>query len=599
MSRNKKEKGKISLRHCRKIRREDGLRLKTIESFTFRSLVEAVASRYRDRIAYSVCRAGEESDISFKTLRFNVRAASSYLLSLGYKKGDRVAVCGESSAQWMIMYFALTYIGLTAVPILPDFSEPEVLHIIEESGARGVCVNLKQYHKVSSLMAKEGFDIFRMNDLVHIPELSEHYAFDNAPGISLTQFKINDRALEQNMPCEDDIASIIFTSGTTGASKGVVLTQKNLLVCADEATDVYIHIKKGMKVLSILPVSHVYEFSITQILTLMMGCHIYFLGKAPATSALMAAFKEVHPSVILSVPLLMEKIYRKAVAPMLKDNPKIARLAKNPLTSPIVYGAVRRKLMATIGGKMKFFGLGGAPLDPEVEAFLNKANFPYAPGYGLTETSPLIACAGPKRRNIFNCWYGTVKHTRGYVGKVVSHVDLRIDNPNSEGVGEILVKGPNVMQGYYNRPDLNEQAFTEDGYFRTGDLGKLSSFGYLAIKGRCKTMILGPGGENIYPENIESLINNLEFVEESLVVPENGGLLALIKIDVEAMSQSLKISIEEARAQASDYIARIRKEVNSQLAVFSKISAAELQEEPFEKTPTQKIKRFLYPKKNK
>jgi long-chain acyl-CoA synthetase len=237
----------------------------------------------------------------------------------------------------------------------------------------------------------------------------------------------------------------------------------------------------------------------------------------------------------------------------------------------------------TFGGRLKFFGIGGAPLDREVEQFLSDAKFPYAIGYGLTETSPLIAGGQPK------------KHYVGTIGKLVEHVDVKLENPDpATGVGEILVKGPNVMQGYYDNPSLNAEVFTSDGYFRTGDLGHLDKHGRLSIKGRTKTMILGSGGENIYPELIEAVINNQSFVTESLVVPEHGGLIALVKIDFDMFAQKMAITVNDAKTEALKYVAKLREDVNKELSAFSRISAVELQEEPFQRTPTQKIKRFLY-----
>ena len=335
--------------------------------------------------------------------------------------------------------------------------------------------------------------------------------------------------------------------------------------------------------------SHVYEFTIGQILPLMVGVEITFLGRPPAVSVLLPALSEVRPHVMLTVPLLIEKVYKAAVLPVLRDNKKISSMLNKPIIGSFVYRTIGKKLMKTFGHNLVFFGIGGAPLDKDVEIFLHKAHFPYAIGYGLTETSPLVA----------GCGSAHSRQHPGFVGEIVTDDDVILLDKNSEGVGEIAVKGPNVMKGYYNRDDLNSEVFTEDGYFRTGDLGFIDSHNRLSIRGRVKTMILGPGGENIYPELIESLINNQSFVEESLVVPEDGGLVALIKIDVNMMAEKMKISAMEAHQEALKYIKTIRADVNTQLSSFSRISDVKLQEEPFARTPTQKIKRFLYGKKDK
>lgn len=592
----KKEKGKkekrhvISTRECRRVKRVDGLKMKFFTKYTFRNFYEVIESRYPKKNMYRVFR-DEDSTITFGDFARRVRSVSSYLLSLGIGKGDRIAILGESCPNWMVMYCAITSIGAVSVPILPDFTEREVTEIVRHSGSRAVAVLSKHYPKLLKYLEENMVELFRLEDLFHLPYEVGHpepQRFLSCPGVSMKEFKVNRKALDEHQPEEDDLASIIYTSGTTGSSKGVMLTHKNILRCADLNTDVYIKARSGMRALSILPMSHVYEFTIGQILVLVQGIEIVFLGKPPAVSILLPALKEERPHIILSVPLLIEKVYRSAVLPTIRDNKKLANMIRNPLTSGFVHKVINRKIMATFGGRLKFFGIGGAPLDPEVELFLYKAGFPYAIGYGLTETSPLIAGCSPKKRD----------HKPGFVGKIVEDDDVVLLDKNSEGVGEIAVKGPNVMLGYYMRDDLNSEAFTEDGYFRTGDLGYLDRKGRLAIKGRVKTMILGPAGENIYPELIENLINAQEFVQESLVVPNDGGLLALIKIDIEMMSKKLKISIDDARNEARKYVKNLRKDLNSQLSSYSRLDETELQEEPFDRTPTQKIKRFLYPKKN-
>lgn len=591
MSKKKKEKKKvISAKVCRKVRREDGYRMKFMSEYTFRNFYEVIESRFSKRMMYSVFRSDES--LTYGQFAHNVRAAATYLLKMGLKKGDKVAIMAESCPNWMVAYVALTSVSIVAVPILPDFSLLEADGILKHSQAKAVFLNQKQYAKIKSSVEENDLELFRIEDLFHIPKnivIEDEKHFTLTPGISIINTKIEQGVLDQNKPKEDDLASIIYTSGTTGSSKGVMLTHFNILRCADLNTDVYVKVNPGDKALSILPMSHVYEFTIGQVLPLLQGVEITFLGKPPAVSILLPALSEVRPHIMLTVPLLIEKVYRSAVVPVITGNEKIKKLLKYPVLGSFVYKVIGRKILSTFGHRLKFFGIGGAPLDSEVEYFLYRAAFPYAIGYGLTETSPLIAGCGPKKS----------MHKLSFVGKVVEDDDVILDDKNSEGVGEILVKGPNVMQGYYLRDDLNSEVFTSDGYFRTGDLGYKDKKGFLSIKGRCKTMILGPAGENIYPEPIENLINAQEFVEESLVVPSNGGLLALIKIDIELMSKKLKIDIDSARKEAEKYVKEIRKTVNAQLSAYSRISETELQKEPFERTPTQKIKRFLYPKKKK
>ncbi len=583
----KNKKKQLSFKRCRSIPRADGLRMKTVPAYTFPDFVDAISSRWPRKLCYSVYR-DQQSDMTYQELGIYSKAVAQYLLSLGYKKGDKIAIFGESCPHWMVMYLGITCIGCIAVPILPDFTQTEAVNIIKESGARAVCLNQKAYGKAGAFLLENDIKIFRMEDLVHVHQISKDFDYLKAPGFPMMSQKIINSEIEARKPMEDDIASIIFTSGTTGTSKGVVLSHKNILRNADYSTDEFVKVKVGYKVLSILPMSHVYEFTIGQVLTLMCGCHITFLGKPPAVSILMPAFKEIRPHVMLTVPLLIEKVYKAAVMPVLKDNVKIKRFLNTPFKG-IIYRLIGHKLESSFGGRLVFFGIGGAPLDKEVERFLHSAHFPYAIGYGLTETSPLIAGCCPT--------HGSQKP--GYIGKVLEDDHVILLNKNDEGVGEIAVKGINVMSGYYNNDSLNNEAFTEDGYFKTGDLGAFDKKGRLAIMGRVKTMILGPGGENIYPESIESLINNMSFVQESLVVPENGGLLALIKIDIKAFAEKKKMDINDAKEEAKKYILSLRKEVNAQLSAFSRIDEVELQEEEFERTPSQKIKRFLYATREK
>ena len=586
MSKKKEKKKKAevwSYSRIKKLHRDDGLKMKSVTSYTMESVVETTSSRNAKRIALRTF-GEDESEVTYAQLKTMKDAIGVSLLEEGFVRGDRIAIMGESCPTWIISYFGITSIGCTAVPVLPDFSAKEVYQILTHAKVKGVVINAKHFEKVVAYLGenKDSY-LVRMEDLFHIPQLissqlSTKEQFASAPGRDIRRRKLDKKAVqlrETSIAREDDLASLIYTSGTTGNSKGVMLTHKNLVWNADVSTDVYVNLKPGDKVLSILPISHVYEFTTGQILELMRGCEIVYLGKAPAPSVLLPALKEVRPRIVMTVPLLIEKVYRNAVLPVLRDNENLKKWLRFGVTRRLISRVIGRKLKMTFGGRLKFFGIGGAPLDREVESFLADAKFPYAIGYGLTETAPLIAGGLPK------------KHFVGKIGKLVEHVDVKLESPDPETqVGEILVKGPNVMQGYYDNPALNEASFTRDGYFRTGDLGHIDKHGRLSIKGRTKTMILGSGGENIYPELIESVINNQDFVTESLVVPEHGGLIALIKIDLDSFAQKMALNVNDAKHEAQKYIAKIREDVNKELAAFSRLSAAELQEEPFQRTPT-------------
>lgn len=545
-------------------------------NYTIDKMVRACAQSYGTLTALTTYNKPETA-IAYNQLEDMANDVALQLIRKGLPKGGKAAILSESCPNWGLSYFAINKAGAVAVPVLPNFSKTEVEKILEHSGAQYVFVNAANAAKVVDSKAK----VIRIEDMAQIPacEMKKLATckFADLIGTSLLgtdSLKRKDQMmLEESAPKEDDIASIIYTSGTTGTPKGVMLTNKNLVWNAVTCSTPFIKIHRGWSALSILPLSHVYEFTIGLLLLLINGCTITYLGKAPSTNTLMPALKGVRPHIVLSVPLLIEKVYRRALAPKFKEGTTLAKFAGNRLTSRFVYNMVGRKVIKTFGGRLRFFGVGGSKLDPEVEAFLDKINFPYALGYGLTETSPFIAGCGPK------------DHVVGTLGAPIEGLDVRIAPED----GEIQLKGPSIMKGYYKMPELTKETFTEDGYFRTGDLGAFED-GRLVIKGRSKSMILGSGGENIYPDNIESLINAQDFVVESLVVPEDRSLTAMVRLDIKALNKTFKdIDIQ-------DFLEKIRSEVNQKLASFSRIHRIKLQETPFERTPTEKIKRYLYTK---
>lgn len=545
-------------------------------NYTIDKMVRACAQSYGTLTALTTYNKPETA-IAYNQLEDMANDVALQLIRKGLPKGGKAAILSESCPNWGLSYFAINKAGAVAVPVLPNFSKTEVEKILEHSEAQYVFVNAANVAKVVDSKAK----VIRIEDMAQIPvcEMKKLATckFADLIGTSLLgtdSLKRKDQMmLEERAPKEDDIASIIYTSGTTGTPKGVMLTNKNLVWNAVTCSTPFIKVHRGWSALSILPLSHVYEFTIGLLLLLINGCTITYLGKAPSTNTLMPALKGVRPHIVLSVPLLIEKVYRRALAPKFKEGTTIAKFAGNRLTSRFVYNMVGRKVIKTFGGRLRFFGVGGSKLDPEVEAFLDKINFPYALGYGLTETSPFIAGCGPK------------DHVVGTLGAPIEGLDVRIAPED----GEIQLKGPSIMKGYYKMPELTKETFTEDGYFRTGDLGAFED-GRLVIKGRSKSMILGSGGENIYPDNIESLINAQDFVVESLVVPEDRSLTAMVRLDIKALNKTFKdIDIQ-------DFLEKIRSEVNQKLASFSRIHRIKLQETPFERTPTEKIKRYLYTK---
>jgi long-chain acyl-CoA synthetase len=385
-------------------------------------------------------------------------------------------------------------------------------------------------------------------------------------------------------PNHEDVATIIYTSGTSGASKGVMLTHANLVAQTKMTTELFPILKEDI-FLSILPLSHTYECSIGMLLPFTHGASVVYLDGAPTPSILMPALKEVKPTIMLSVPLIVEKIYKIKIRPIFTKNLILRVVYSIWIFRRLFHKAAGKKLLETFGGNLRFFGIGGSRLDGVVENFLADAGFPYAIGYGLTETSPLLAGVVPGKVK----WQST--------GPALNGVEIKIDNPNNKKIGEIVVKGPNVMKGYYKDPQSTMASFTEDGWFRTKDLGFMDREGYLYIKGRKDNMILSSSGENIYPEDIESIINEFDLVLESLVIERKGKLVAKVHFNYDEIKESEHI-LGEGSASVTDKVTRVKRElllyVNDRVNKSSKLSEIVEQPVPFEKTATQKIKRYLY-----
>ncbi len=469
--------------------------------------------------------------------------------------------------------------GAVVVPLLPDFSEQEIKNVLEHSEAKALFVSRALISKVDKLK------ISSLKSRVHIED------FSVCKGKDLV-FKLGNKPKGSYMVSEDMLAAIIYTSGTTGKSKGVMLTHKNICSNAVASRSVQ-DITPDDRFLSVLPLSHTYENTIGFLLPFISGSSIYYLRKLPTPAVLLPALELVKPTLMLSVPLIIEKIYRSKILPAFNDKKITRSLYKKPVFRKILNRMAGKKLYAMFGGHLKFFGIGGAKLDKEVEAFLREAKFPYAIGYGLTETSPLLAGVNPKNTRLQS------------TGPALEGITLKIHNPNPEtGEGEIWAKGDNVMKGYYKEPELTKAVLTEDGWFKTGDLGFIDKDGFLFIRGRSKNVIVGPSGENIFPEDIESVINNYPHVQESLVVELKGKLVALVHFDresVELKYREMKEKVADFSGFVEDKFEEMKKDiriyVNSKVNRFSRIAEVKLQEEEFVKTATKKIKRFLYTEK--
>lgn len=535
---------------------------------TLPALLQRSVKKFADRPALAF--VGEEP-ISYAQFDKKRLAVNSLLEDLNIQAGDRVALLSTNMPNWGITYFAIVSMGAVVVPILPDFSEHEVDNILTHSESKAIFVSKGLKAKISK---------FQKETLAH-RILIEDYAILESDRAEL-RFKEASIPKGKYTIAEDDLAVIIYTSGTTGKSKGVMLTHKNLVSNAVSSGGIQ-EINPTDRFLSVLPLSHTYENTIGFILPLLKGASIYYITKAPTPAVLLPALKAVRPTLMLTVPLIIEKIYKNKVLPSFNKNKLTRALYLIPFLRKKMNQLAGNKLMQTFGGELKFFGIGGAKLDKTVEIFLREAKFPYAIGYGLTETSPLLAGVNPKHTKLQS------------TGPKLDGVSLKINNPGKlTGEGEIWAKGPNVMKGYYKEPELTKEVLTEDGWFKTGDLGIIDKTNYLYIRGRSKNVIIGPGGENIFPEDIESVINNFKHVAESLVIQQKGKLVAMVHFNREEIEEKYKNVKEEVEAKFEELSKELQEYVNARVNKFSKIQIVQPHKEEFTKTATQKIKRFLY-----
>ena len=505
----------------------------------------------------------KEGGYTYNSFKGKCDSLSKKLTQYGIGAGDKVAILSQSMPNWSVAFFSIVPFGRIAIPILPDSSVNEVTNILEHSESKVIFVSQKLASKVS----KECRD--RMTLVIDIDTFEVLQSDDE-------KFTCDGRT---SIPTPDDIATIIYTSGTTGSAKGVVLSHRNL---ASNVISCYHSCKRTEKDrwLSVLPMAHTLEMTLCMLYPMYCGATVYYLPKPPVASLLMKALKMVKPTTMLTVPLIIEKVYKGSVLPTIQKSRTLTWMNKN--MNGLMCRIIGMKLKATFGGHMSFYGIGGAKLDPEVENFLLKAKFPYAIGYGLTETSPLLGYSMHNWRTV------------GSFGYPVYNVKLKLHNVNPEtGEGEIIAKGPNVMLGYYKDPARTKSVFTEDGWFRTSDIAVQDEKGRFSIKGRNNNMILGPSGENIYPEEIENVINNVEGVSESIVVERDGKLVALVQPD-EDYIQWDKESEDKLYEKLDAWKAKLLKITNKNVSKASQVSSVEVMKEPFEKTATQKIRRFKY-----
>lgn len=528
----------------------------------------------------------EKRTLYYKDLAREIARVHILLEEAQIKKGDKVALTGKNNIPWCTVYLATLTYGAVIVPILQDFHADSVQHIINHSESKLLFTGTQIWDSLDEDSIPSVRGSFSVNDL-------QYKCLHEQKGERLSQIaesideKMNEKYPNGYTPNDieyakvdnSEVVLINYTSGTTGFSKGVMLTANNL---AGNITHAH-YLKllfRGQDIVSFLPLAHAYGCAFEFLYSLTEGAHTTLLGKAPSPKILAEAFTEIKPHLIISVPLVIEKIYKKAILPKI-EKPAIKTALKIPIVRDQIYAKIRKGMMEALGGNFHEVIIGGAALNGEVEAFLHKIKFPFTVGYGMTECAPLIS----------------YDHNYDFIptscGKILDNImEVRIDSSDPYSIaGEIQVRGENVMKGYYKNEEATKTAFTEDGWLRTGDLGTIDKNNRIFIRGRSKTMLLGPSGQNIFPEEIEARLNNMPFILESLVVERSGKLIALTHPDYETMDAA---HIDQEMLPA--IMEQNRQNLNKQLASYENITAIQVYPSEFEKTPKKSIKRYLYDK---
>lgn len=505
-----------------------------------------------------------------------LRIHALYKMS-GIRKGDKVALYGKNSSSWGIIYLSTVTYGAVIVPILPDFKPADVHHIVTHSDSILLFVEDSLFSNLDPEAMPQIRNILKIQDLSVLFQRGDNSVEGNpSPSPVASPEGLTPEMIHFESSRGDDIAVISYTSGTTGFSKGVVIQHKSLL-----GNILYAHrnmpLNPKNRILSFLPLAHTYGCAFEFLFPFTLGCDITFLTKTPSPKIIMQAFQEIRPELILSVPLVIEKIYKSQLIPVLRK-PAIKILSHIPLINQLIFGKIRKKMVEVFGGNFRELVIGGAPFNGQAESFFRKIRFPFTVGYGMTECGPLIS-------------YASWKTTRlGASGRIVDELEVRIDSPEPHKIaGEILVRGNHVMLGYYKNEEATRTVLEDDGWLHTGDLGVIDTKGNIHIRGRSKSMILGPSGKNIYPDEIESILNNRFLVMESLVIERDKLLTALIFPDSDAMGKA-GVTKEKLPEIFKGYI----HDLNHRLPKYIHITGFEIVESEFEKTPKRSIKRFLY-----
>lgn len=523
----------------------------------------------------------KEKGYTYKEIASHILKVHLLFREAGVHEGDKVGLVGRNSAHWCIIYLATVSYGAVVVPILPDFKPEDLANLINHSDSRLLFIDDKIYESLDSSKIPEITGVISLEDFSMIASGNQiiKNAFDSLEEkFAKAYSEIKKEDIKFSDISNDKLAVISYTGGTTGFSKGVMISHNSLAANVRYAQN-NMPLKPGDPVVSFLPLAHTYGCAFEFLFPFTYGCHITILTKTPSPQILIQAFKEIRPRLILSVPLVIEKIYKKQLLPVI-NKPTMKVLLAIPGINRLLYNKICKTLTDTFGGMFQEVVIGGAAFNPEAEKFFKKIGFKFSVGYGMTECGPLISYAS----------WDTTK--LGASGRAVDSLEVTIDSPDPQKqLGEIILRGENVMLGYYKNEKATKEIIDEKGWMHTGDLGIIDKEGNIFIKGRSKTMILGPSGKNIFPDEIEAIINNMNYIAESLVISEDNKLIGLIFPDYEMMKRD-NISEE----QLITILDATRKEVNEKIPEFMAVSKFRIHPEEFIKTPKRSIKRFLYTK---
>lgn len=504
----------------------------------------------------------------------------------GLKQGDKVAICGRNQVNWAVSFLATMTYGAVPVPLLHEFKPGNIHHLVNHSEAKILFVDPTVWEGLSEsempeLQAITRIDTFR---LIYAANDKITYAREHLNSLFGEKYpeSFGPESLNYYEDSPNELALINYTSGTSGFSKGVMIPYRTIQSNVEFAKVAVPSLNNTSNVVAMLPSAHMYGLMFEVLYEIVCGAHIHFLTRIPSPKIIMQALDEIKPDLVVSVPLVIEKIYKNKVRPILEKN-GIRQLLRLPLLDQVILNKVKSELVNAFGGRFYEVIIGGAAFNKDVEDFFKKIHFPFTVGYGMTECGPIIAYDGWETVKLYSC------------GKVAPNLEIRIDSSDPENIpGEVMVRGENVFLGYYKNEDATKAVFTEDGWFKTGDMGVVDKDGYLFLKGRCKCMILGPSGQNIYPEEIETVLNSLSYVIDSLVIEDNGGLTALIYPDFQ-LAEKDGMSAEQLQSRIESLV----KSANDLLPNYAKVKTVEIMPEDFERTPKKSIKRYLYQRNSK